>query len=360
MIRMCALRLLMLFLLAFCYCTEAAAQQYRAFAHRYGIEEGLPHRQVNGILQDRRNFIWAATNGGVVRFDGRKFKVFNQLKDGLGGDRVNWLAEDAEGNIWAGCEGADRWVSIINPVSDVVTPFQDFFKDQAGSVAVGNWMQAPQPLADGTLLIWDSEANGFFTYHPENGWRFRRIENIRDSKLVRITSHQTIWCVYQDVRSTQYVLAELALDGREIRKYPAHPGGDFGLLKGTYFSMQEAARPVFEQWQAELATIGSERMRRVSETRLAEAMKRYDAIVKAAVPAQQQLDAYVKSLRDHAAFLAHDLNPSALDAIQEDVKTVARAAKELDFGLDACAVAARTYVAQNSLPSGTATATPTR
>ena len=79
-----------------------------------------------------------------------------------------------------------------------------------------------------------------------------------------------------------------------------------------------------------------------------------------AVPAQQQLDAYVKSLRDHAAFLAHDLNPSALDAIQEDVKTVARAAKELDFGLDACAVAARTYVAQNSLPSGTATATPTR
>ncbi len=128
----------------------------------------------------------------------------------------------------------------------------------------------------------------------------------------------------------------------------------------TVMPMQEAARPVFEQWQAELATIGSERMRRVSETRLAEAMKRYDAIVKAAVPAQQQLDAYVKSLRDHAAFLAHDLNPSALDAIQEDVKTVARAAKELDFGLDACAVAARTYVAQNSLPSGTATATPTR
>ncbi|HRK82249.1 MAG TPA: ATP-binding protein [Saprospiraceae bacterium] len=245
----------MLFLLAFCFCTEAAAQQYRAFAHRYGIEEGLPHRQVNGILQDRRNFIWAATNGGVARFDGRKFKVFNQLEDGLGGDRVTWLAEDAGGNIWAGCEGSDRWVSIINPVSDVVTSFQRFFKDQAGSVAVGNWMQAPQPLADGTLLIWDSEANGFFTYHPENGWRFRRIENIRDSKLVRITSRQTIWCVYQDVRSTQYVLAELALDGREIRKYPAHPGGDFGLLKGTaadpdgFFIFATGKTSARERWE---------------------------------------------------------------------------------------------------------------
>ena len=30
----------------------------------------------------------------------------------------------------------------------------------------------------------------------------------------------------------------------------------------TVMPMQEAARPVFEQWQAELATIGSERMRR--------------------------------------------------------------------------------------------------
>lgn len=219
------------------------------------MEEGLPHRQVNSILQDKRGFIWIATNGGIARFDGRKFKIFNQLEDGLGGDRVNWLAEDAEGNIWAGCEGADRWVSIINPVSEVVTPFQDFFKDQAGSVAVGNWMQAPQPLADGTLLIWDSEANGFFTYHPKNGWRFRRIGNIRDSKLVRITSRQTVWCVYQDVRFAQYVLAELTLDGREIRKYPAHPGGDFGLLKGPatdpdgfFIFARGKARPL-ERWE---------------------------------------------------------------------------------------------------------------
>jgi hypothetical protein len=128
----------------------------------------------------------------------------------------------------------------------------------------------------------------------------------------------------------------------------------------TVAPMQESARPVFEQWQADVATIGSERMRRISETRLADSMKRYDAIVKAAVPAQQQMEVYVKSLRDHAAFLAHDLNPSAIDAIQEDVKVVARAAKELDAGLDVCAIAARTFVAQAALPSGAAAAVPTR
>ncbi len=69
---------LVLFLLIGLTCPELMAQEHRAFARRYGIEDGLPHRQVNKVIQDRRGFIWAATNGGVTRFDGRHFKVFNQ------------------------------------------------------------------------------------------------------------------------------------------------------------------------------------------------------------------------------------------------------------------------------------------
>ncbi len=119
----------------------------------------------------------------------------------------------------------------------------------------------------------------------------------------------------------------------------------------TVGPMQESARPVFEQWQTEVATITSERMRTLSQTRLAVARERYEAIVAAAVPAQQQMEAYVKALRDHAAFLAHDLNPSALDAIQGEVKVLAKTAKTLDRGLENCLVAARAYVEQSALPA---------
>lgn len=37
-------------------------------------DEGLPHNGVNGIFQDPGGFLWLATQGGVVRFDGIKFE----------------------------------------------------------------------------------------------------------------------------------------------------------------------------------------------------------------------------------------------------------------------------------------------
>lgn len=115
--------------------------------------------------------------------------------------------------------------------------------------------------------------------------------------------------------------------------------------------MQESAALVFQQWQQDVAKIQNERLRQRSETRLAVAKERYDAIAKVAVPAQAQLEAYVKTLRDHTTFLAHDLNTSALDEIQSEVTAVARLAENLDRSLDACLAAARSYVERAALPA---------
>lgn len=118
--------------------------------------------------------------------------------------------------------------------------------------------------------------------------------------------------------------------------------------------MLTTAQPVFAQWQKDLQTIGNERLRQVSEMRYAVAKERYDAITKTAVPAQQQFDGYVKALRDHAAFLAHDLNATALDEIQTEVKTVAKTARELDRNMETCQAAARAFVEQSALPAAPA------
>lgn len=115
--------------------------------------------------------------------------------------------------------------------------------------------------------------------------------------------------------------------------------------------MQDSARPVFDGWQRNLATISSERLRQRSELRYAVAKERYDAIAAAAVPAQEMFDGYVKALRDHASFLANDLNASALDDIQDEVKSVARTARDLDHNMESCLAAARAYVEQSALPS---------
>lgn len=115
--------------------------------------------------------------------------------------------------------------------------------------------------------------------------------------------------------------------------------------------MVEAAQPVFQQWQKELQTITNEKLRQVGEMRFAVARQRYDAITKVAVPAQQTLDGYVKELRDHAAFLAHDLNASSIQDIQDGVKALAKQALGLDRDLKSCMAAARAYVDDKALPA---------
>jgi hypothetical protein len=118
--------------------------------------------------------------------------------------------------------------------------------------------------------------------------------------------------------------------------------------------MLTAAKPVFENWRAGLATITSDRLRQRSELRYAVSKERYDAITTVAVPTQERFDAYVKALRDHAAFLAHDLNAGAIDEIQDEVKLVATSARTLDRDMESTLQAARAYVEQSALPATSA------
>lgn len=43
-------------------------------ARPWGTDDGLPHNNVNAIVQDHARYLWFATMGGLARFDGRSFK----------------------------------------------------------------------------------------------------------------------------------------------------------------------------------------------------------------------------------------------------------------------------------------------
>ncbi len=52
-------------------------------------EEGLPQNSVNAMLQDHRGYLWIGTFGGLARFDGERFTVFDYAKTpGLGSDQI--------------------------------------------------------------------------------------------------------------------------------------------------------------------------------------------------------------------------------------------------------------------------------
>src|SRR5688500_8652014 len=69
-------------------------------------DNGLPQVSVNGILQTRDGFLWFTTFGGLVRYDGLRFQVFNTGNTkGLRTSRFISLFEDSEGSLWVTTEG---------------------------------------------------------------------------------------------------------------------------------------------------------------------------------------------------------------------------------------------------------------
>ena len=74
----------------------------------FGLAEGLPSLHVKALLQDRQGAIWIGTANGLCRYQAGKFKSWTK-PDGLPADNINGLAEDSEGAIWIGTYGLCRW-----------------------------------------------------------------------------------------------------------------------------------------------------------------------------------------------------------------------------------------------------------
>ncbi|MCD6659671.1 MAG: histidine kinase [Lentimicrobium sp.] len=72
--------------------------QQPVFRH-YSVDEGLPSSEVYQVIQDKKGYIWIATNMGVSRFDGRTFKNYD-VQDGLPENTVFEVYEDETGRIW--------------------------------------------------------------------------------------------------------------------------------------------------------------------------------------------------------------------------------------------------------------------
>ena len=93
-------------LMATCLCMVMLACQAMAgngrFLHAaWQTSDALPHNSLTATLQDRKGYLWVATQSGVARFDGVKFETFRH-SDGLPANRALCLMEDRSGRLWAG------------------------------------------------------------------------------------------------------------------------------------------------------------------------------------------------------------------------------------------------------------------
>jgi signal transduction histidine kinase/ligand-binding sensor domain-containing protein len=66
-------------------------------------ESGLPQNTVHAILQTHDGYLWLGTEGGLVRFDGIRFTVYDsQNTPAIRGNNIRALFEDREQALWIG------------------------------------------------------------------------------------------------------------------------------------------------------------------------------------------------------------------------------------------------------------------
>ena len=75
-------------------------------AQVWQTESGLPQNTVHAILQSHDGFLWVATEGGLVRFDGEKFVTYTSEKyPQIPSDVVYGLMQDRAGTLWISTSG---------------------------------------------------------------------------------------------------------------------------------------------------------------------------------------------------------------------------------------------------------------
>lgn len=93
-------------------------------------DDGLSQNEVTCMLQDRQGFLWIGTRGGLNRYDGHAFKIFqNEIgnANSLINNSIESLFEDSHGNIWIGTKS--NGLSCYDPKFDRFEHFQHQSQD---------------------------------------------------------------------------------------------------------------------------------------------------------------------------------------------------------------------------------------
>lgn len=89
-----------------------ADARFSALIKTYGRSEGLPSSQIEALAQDRRGFLWAGTERGLARFDGRRFEAW-KTEPTLPSVGVETLYLDGRDRLWLGL--SDAGVCALQP-----------------------------------------------------------------------------------------------------------------------------------------------------------------------------------------------------------------------------------------------------
>jgi len=179
------------------YCHSAGAQQ--TLFHKITPPLGSFNGTVGGITQDNYGYIWIATNSGLYRYDGYRFKLYTHDpadENSLAANRLETIYRDREGKLWIATwvDGLDR----LDPATGIFT----HFRHNPGEPESLSNDTVRSMLEDRDSNLWIGNSGGLDRYDPKTG-KFHNYHH--DPNDLSSLSCNRIRKLYEDREGTLWV-----------------------------------------------------------------------------------------------------------------------------------------------------------
>lgn len=184
------------------FAQNACAEEYPYVRTVFNERSGLPTGEANDVLQTSDGYIWVGSYGGLIRYDGTRFRNFSS-EGILPSSSVRMMFEDSSGRLWIGTNDAGIFVYENGKITQPEGQPKDTFLCVRGfSEGVGGIIYACSnsgiaEIRDGVMSVYDiSELSGRTVYSLAVD-KFGRVWGaessggcavVRDGSLVEIIS----------------------------------------------------------------------------------------------------------------------------------------------------------------------------
>ncbi len=201
-----------------CAALDEVAQPFTRRLWR--AQDGLPDQTVQAIAQTHDGYLWIGTKGGLLRFDGANFVIYDHTNTpGLTEGSVNCLFVSRDGSLWIGTEGGGL-------VRYRDTTFRTYPASDGSS---DSFVRAI--FEDHRGVLWVGGDQGLFQLHGDKLERMDGTGRV-PSIFVRaiVEDHNNLW-----IGGTTL----LQLSKRGVREFPL-PGGPSANLITSMLSARDS------------------------------------------------------------------------------------------------------------------------
>lgn len=166
-----------------CFAEDDISSDYKQTT--YDQDSGLSSSEVNCIYQTQSGYIWVGTDGGLYRYNGNEFKLFNLWNtDKADVYYINNLFQDSEGRLWV---STNNYGLFMISGRDVVHFTEEYY---SGVKCINSVMEG----SNGVIYV--ATAYGVYTVNENNNTLVRNEilakHNIKDMTFC----NDKIWGIY--------------------------------------------------------------------------------------------------------------------------------------------------------------------